>query len=417
MRTLLQTARLALVSLVVAAPFSSTSQGQPLCFGDDNLDQGQCWQPIQANLPPFPGVSLPGLGVCWKDCTPNQKQEVKVEFSAPQMISCGQYTSDVRVWDSVTGAMVLVGKAKLDYTRTWAEVGNNIQYQIWRFVAKVDMKTLTTVGAANCFLPLANYPQNFFYGYVDYAARCTGPLVFESALALWTGCDFLAHKPGLADFPGAALPNLSFAVVAPHTPATSFVPMNLPAPGGPIVNGAVRNVTNPVGLCTVEERVMQGGLNPLITACLCPLTPAFPQQTLSVFNGIGSCPDATGQPSRFNSQAIAFPTLPWPHMVQTSLGCWMGAAGAPMSYPGPECVWVDEGLFRYHDSCTVGETFEVFYGATTAQGFPVISPIPGPATTFHDLADNYSAPLAGPHPLPLFGSIRPTEHVIYVNTP
>ncbi len=38
-------------------------------------------------------------------------------------------------------------------------------------------------------------------------------------------------------------------------------------------------------------------------------------------------------------------------------------------------------------------------------------------THFTDLADNYTAPLSGPFPLPALGSIRPTEHLIYVNEP
>ncbi|MFG0316838.1 MAG: hypothetical protein ACF8XB_06170 [Planctomycetota bacterium JB042] len=404
----------AAATLVAGAALAPRADAQ-LCFGDDNLSNGQCWQPTQANLPQFPGIALPGLGVCWKGCDPNQKEEIKVEFSPPVQTVCSEYVSDVRVTHVPSGVILLIGKAVLNYTRTWGEVGpNNVQYQVWRMVAKADLTHVVTPGTPpTCYAPLAAYPSTFFYGYVDYARRCAAGAGFENSLVLWTGCDFLQHRPGISDFPGVALPDLSMAVVAPHTSANPFVPMNLPAPGGVNVDGAVRNLQNPLApVCTTNERLGQGAIAPVAAGCLCPLSPVPMQQTLSVVSGVGTCPDATGLPSSFASQAIGFPNvLPWFHLIQTSIGTWSTMA----SYPGQEAAWVNEGLFRTHDSCGPADFFEVYYGSTTAKGYPVLHPVA--LSVFTDLADNWTVPLAGPYTFPLVGSIRTTDRVIFMTTP
>lgn len=398
--------------LVVAVTPSSTGQ----CFVDDNLSNAPCWQPVPDQLPQFPGFSLPGLGICWKQCVPNQTEDTIVEFQTPVQLVCGQYSSQVRVRQAATGAPVLAGSAILDYSRTWIEIGpNNVENQVWRFVVKADLTQVSTPGTQpTCYAPLAAYPTNFFYGYVDYVRPCQSLAISDQVVVLWTGCDFLAHKPGISDFPGIALPAMSFAAVAPHTAANPFVPMNLPVPGGPAIDGAIRNVSTPLTpLCFARERTQQASLNPFAAGCLCPLSTVPQQHTLSVFNGVGSCPDATGQSSSWSSLSVAFPILPWPHMVQTSIGTWTSGA----NYPGPEAAWVNEGLFRTRDSCAPSDQFEVFYGATTTKGYPILSPFPVAGQTLTDMADNYTAPVAGPHPLPLLGSIRATDRIIYVTTP
>ena len=87
-----------------------------------------------------------------------------------------------------------------------------------------------------------------------------------------------------------------------------------------------------------------------------------------------------------------------------------------MVYPGLEAAWADEGLFIRQDACT-GDFVELKYGASTDKGWPVLLPIPVIVSKFTDLADNYSAPLSGPYPLPINGHVMPTDHLVYVNEP
>jgi len=411
----------ALATLAALSPAPPAS-GQ--CFGPDGLDVGGCCQPAQAILPQFPPAALPGLGICWDNCTKSAETNLRVQWATPAMPSCAQYTTTVTVIDSA-GTPLLGGPMVLDYTRTWTEVdpATGQQFQVWRFVAKADLSSLLPAGAVPpcpvpaCLPPLGTQPTAFYYGYADYARECTGGAAgFENSLVLFHGCDFLQHKPVLSSRPGVFHPTSSYAIVAPHTAANPFIAANLPAPGGPLIAEAVRKTSLAGALtCVTEERILQGDLAPFITGCLCLLAPLPPQFTLSLFRGFGSCPDAAGIPSNFQSLAFAFPTLPWFHLTTTSIGFW----STPSGYPGEEFVWVDEGLFKYYDSCVSNDFFEVNYGATTDQGWPVIASTPGVPVSqrFKDLADNYSAPVVGAHPVPILGHVMPTDHLIYVNVP
>ena len=120
----------------------------------------------------------------------------------------------------------------------------------------------------------------------------------------------------------------------------------------------------------------------------------------------------TGIPGGWTSLNINFPVLPWFHMVTTSIGFW----GNPNVYPGQEVAWVDEGLFVHQDSC-VGNFVELKYGGSTAKGWTAMLQTGVIASQFTDIADNWSAPLLGPYPFPIYGSVQPTDHLIYVNKP
>ena len=411
------------LSTLTAAVFLSLappSSGQ--CFNPDGLDIGGCCQPAQANLPSFPQAALPGLGICWNNCNPVSQTDLRVDWNAPVNPTCAQYTTTVTVIDGTNGMALLSGPMVLDYTRTWTEVNPNTGnlVQIWRFVAKADLSPLSTTGTPPCpvppcLIPVGPYQTAFYYGYVDYAQECTGTAGFENALVLYHGCDWFQHKPGISSRPGAFHPTMSYAIVAPHSAANPFVPANLPAPGGPLVAEAMRKVSVPGATCVTEEYIGGGDLLPFVVGCMCPPSLAAGQVTLSLYRGFGTCPDSTGVPSLFESLFVAFPTLPWPYLVTTSIGTWTGAG----TYPGPEVAWVDESLMKYRDSCLSKDYFEVFYGATTDQGWTVIptSPIFPPTQRFKDMADNYSAPVVGAHPLPLLGHIMPTDHLIYTNVP
>ena len=419
LRTLLTT--LTAVAFLSLAPTSSAQ-----CVGPDGLSVPGCCQPTQANLPAFPQAFLPGTGICWNNCNATPQTNLRVMWDAPQFVACAQYTTRVTAIDGSTGSPLLSGPMVLDYTRTWNEIDPNTgnQLQVWRFVAKADLSSLVPTGTTppcpvpTCLPPIGPNSSAFYYGYVDYATVCGAPppATFESVLVLYHGCDFLQHKPLISSRPGVFHPTTSYAIVAPSSSASPFVAANLPAPGGPLVAEAMRKTSAPGGSCVTEEFINSGDILPFVVGCMCPPSlGGAAQLTLSLYRGIGTCPDATGVPSSFDALFLAFPTLPWPYLVTNSIGAWTGAS----TYPGQEIAWVDEALMKYRDSCLSTTFYEVFYGATTDGGWTVIPSSPNfpPTKRFKDMADNWSAPVVGFHPLPLLGNIMPTDHLIYTNVP
>ncbi len=400
--------------LLPAAPVVSAQ-----CFGPDNLDLGPCCAATLPNLPVFPGASLPGLGICWGQCTVNNQRTLKVAWTPPAQPFCAEYTTTLTVFDGSSGLPLLGGQLTLDYTRTWDEITTTgTVAQVWRFTAKADLVSLAAPGGPpcpvpNCIAPVGPHPTAFFYGYVDYT-NCTAAGTWENVLVLYHACDRFIHAPGLSDRPGVFHASSSFAIVAPHSALQPFVPVNVVAPGGNVFAEATRSVTTsglPPFACTVEDPVAFGSMTPLGAGCVCTLSISPKQQTLRQFTGQTQCTTTAGTPGAWTSLNINFPTLPWLHMVSTSIGRWTN----PNMYPSTESVWVDEGLFVHQDACT-GSFLEQKYGASTRNGWTVLS-IPGSPTNFTDLVDNYTAPLAGPFPTPIMGSVRPTDHLIYVNEP
>ena len=402
----------------LAATLAPTASGQA-CFGPDNLS-GPCWQPTQANLPSFPAFDLPALGLCWKDCTLAGEELAKIEVGAPVFNLCGQYRAPVTVIDS-TGAPVLVGDMIMDYTRTWDEVAPfaPAPVQVWRFAVKIDFGSSTPSATAPCYVPAEHAAglKSFWYGYVDYAHTCT-PDGFKESLVLFNNCDRFTHKPGFADVPGVFNPDSTRAIVAPHTAVNPFAPVVTLPPAGPAALEAVRNAADPLlgGTCITEERLSAASVQTLGQGCLCPPAAAgnlFAQR----MKGVGTCgvPGAAGG-SSFDTLNL-FPFAPWFNVMTTSLGRWT----SPATYPGDETVSVNEGLFLYTDSCAIATglpatSFDIFYGASTDEGYPVL----GPAGTFVtrkfvDLASNFSADITLPVVFPVLGSVRPTKHLIYLN--
>lgn len=415
--------RLSLVLSVVAlvagliGPAASTASAQ--CLGPDDLDVGPCCAQTIPTLPAFPSAQIPALGICWDTCTVVGQQDLRVQWTPPTQPFCGEYVTQLTVDDPATGTPVLTGTLTLDYTRTWIESTTaGVATQVWRFVAKADLSAIPGVPppacvVPSCIQPIGPHRTAFYYGYVDYSS-CSAAGPWENVLVLYHACDKFVHTAGFSDRPGVFHPTGAYAIVAPHSTLQPFVPANNFAPGGPLVAEATRNVdtsTSP-SLCVIEDRVVSGDIQPLGWGCFCPFSSVPKHQTARVFKGQTVCVNAAGIPGSWTSLNILFPTLPWYHMVTTSIGCW----GNPGVYPGDECAWVDEGLFITRDACT-GDFIEIKYGGTTAKGFTVVPTWSNVTQTFTDLADNYSAPLSGPHPLPIYGSVRPTDHLIYVNVP
>lgn len=395
----------------------SPALAQTICVGPDQLNSGICCQILPANLPAFSNVSMPGLGICYTNCQPGTQNLIKVDWPAPTQIQCSEYVTLLTVTDQNSGQPILSGKLHLAYTRSWDEVdpaGN--PYQVWRFAAKADLSPVPAgiippCPTARCLPPFGTQPTAFYYGYVDYASLC-GTIISQNTCVLYHACDFFIHRPGFSDRPGVFHPNEAYAIVAPHSAAQPFVPQLNPSPNGPMLGDVTREVQNFPGLlCMANDRIAGGQVALLGGACLCPPS-VVPK--LTQFRSIQaqlSCPDPTGVGGSFQSLNLGFPNvLPWFHVMTTNIGCWTNAN----VYPGKECAWVDEGLFIVNEGCT-GGWISVQYGGSTRFGWPIVHPVLFSGMT--DLADNYSAPLFGPYPLPLFGSIQPTDRITAINLP
>jgi hypothetical protein len=408
------------VALTCALTFALSSPPSPAqCFGPDNLDLGPCCAPVFANVPPFPNAALPGMGICWSACAPTATQDLRVDWTTPRNPSCGEYDTLLTVTDAFGGPL-MSGKLNMDYTRTWLETDpSGASVQVWRFTAKADLAFVPGGGLPPCTVPPCITPAGgqgtaFYYGYVDYTA-CAAGAGFENVLVLYHACDRFIHAPGFSDRPGVFHPTRSYGIVAPHSPVQPFLPINQIASGGPLFGEGARDIdssTPPPALCLVEDPVVAGSMSPLGAGCVCTFTTLPKHQTLRKFAGTTACVNAAGIPGGWVSLDILFPTLPWNQLVTSSIGRWT----SPFAYPGQESAWVDEGLFVHQDPCH-GDFIELKYGGSTRDGWTPILPIPVVVTNFTDIADNYTAPLFGPYPTPILGSIRPTDHLIYVNEP
>lgn len=378
------------------------------CFVFDGLG-GNCCTSVSETLPPFPPISLPGTSICWDDCAVTNQTCTTVDLSSPAQLSCAEYESSFSYADCAGNAL-LAGTLHLDYTRSWQEFPvPGEQIQVWRFLVKADLAPQTS--AASCEVPscLGTHPTAFYYGYLDYAFNCV-TATWEHALVLYHGCDRYQHDPAFSSRPGVFHPGRSYAIVAPSTGANPFVPTPLVPTDGSLFFEGMRDA-NPGGPppfeCEANEAMTGGTIANLVSLCGCPLSFNQIQTTLRRMDGTGLCG------SEFRS-INAFPVVPWFEVVTTSIGEWTTGA----TYPGTEAAWVDEGVFLHVEACTATGTVETWvevkYGSTTERGYLATA---GPALgdRFTDLVDNYSALLGTPILPPFFGSVEPSEHLIFVN--
>jgi hypothetical protein len=387
--------------------------------GPDGLS-GPCYASVPPNLPVFPQWTNSGTTACFNACVPAPQEPLRISAAPPNQITCGKYISPVVISDS-TGAAILGGDMHMDYTRTWEEFNpgpGGGQFQVYRFAVKVDLMLQGGAGSA-CSIPscLPATGKAFYYGYMDYAFQA-GVLSPATVLMLFHNCDRFIHNPGLSSAPGVFHPATNYAMVWPSTSANPFVASTSPASVGPMAGEATR-LRSPLGsaACIAEDRLSMGNMNLIGSGCACPLSPFPLQVTARKINGKGFCPDTLGNPGLYASLSLT-PTFPWFHLVGSSIGSWTTAA----SYPGPERVWADEGLFFVRDAVSdvltgqrkFGETY---YGGSTEGGFTVVPSAVNPTITprMTDLASNVSLPLPGPIALPLFGATSLTRSLIYYN--
>ncbi len=470
--------RRAFAFLAMLFATSSLSIAAQCTLDPDGLDGPCCAQNVTLTLPQFPPISLEGLGLCITDCSEPTTDEVTVSVLVDPpstTATCTQYVAPIRVQDDL-GADLLTGSLTMDYSRTWMEETDppvEDQYQVWRFLVKVDLATPLGAGSQSCPVPTCipvapsgqGHEKAFFYGYVDYARLCsTG--AFESVLVLFHNCDLFIHgargKNAISKTPDNPVPfhpDTKYAVVAPRAGFVRFdqtgpppFPWEWTAAGGLLLPTAQYPFPMPGGMRTVP------GTAPVVASGITCQTPTpgaggpctaiarepidntvppiegFPAGGATVLLGklcdclintngrqaavtflLGGAPPCGAQ----NSSFISLDTLqygfgfPWLHNSQVRLGKWVGSA-----YPGNERVYMSEGFIGYGDACQPSGDYasaDFFYGVYTREGFALEGfNEPGATLTFFDAASNYSleTPVGTYVPSEFVGCVSTTNHVI-----
>jgi hypothetical protein len=391
---------LAVLTAILAVPAEAQ-----LCLGPDGLTGPCCSAATITVPPPLPGASLPSAGVCWIGCSPSTSS-IFITCSPPAQIWCGSYQAQLSV-DDASGVSILSGLLELDYSRTWTEFNDDgDELQVWRMLAKTDMRASGTSGACPVPACLATGATAFFYGHIDYAYNCS-TTNWEVAISLFHPGDLFIHNPASSSIPGPYHATRSYALVGPDLPANPFSPTLLPPVTGAVTGGAVRRVAPPGAACAFEEPLTSGNLWTFQQGCACPLNPAPLQYSAQPFWANSSCG------SGFLSLWTPAPHW-WRRMITISLGTWTGS-GPGTPYPGDENLWANEVVFSYTDGCSSTTRIELHYGVMTDQGFAVVPDTQRPYQTMRmiDLASNFTA--AGGLVPPYVGSVVRTTHVVHAN--
>lgn len=356
-------------ALLVAVLASSTWSARPSaqCPVPDQLDGGPCCALAMENIPFFPKVSVDSLDICWRDCGIDSVRLIRAVWTPIKILSstgpdCGVYRSRLDLIDGA-GLVAWTGTMRLQYSRTWLELGPAGPLQVWRFLVNGNLRPATTVGPIPCPLPpcAPAFGSVRYTGYIDYAQSCNAAGGLEVAWMLTHTCDTIDHAPG---FPRAGVfhPGRDYTFVGP---AAGFVPAPVVATEGtPLsvfedvrrLRFPVPGTTGPIQ-CEFEEPFRHSlTVTPL---CLCTVgLPLSPQWVLGSLTGLGGC-----------GTAIATPGLPFlPGFLSMGIGSWT----LPGAYPGLEDLRWNAGGYDYTDPCTGAIRPEVFYGVTTLGGYAPI---------------------------------------------
>ena len=353
--TMFKTITTTLAALTLVA--TATAQ----CPQPDNLDGGPCCSPTQVALPTFPGFKQKSLHVCWLDCDVDGVGNCQVKWSKPRAGSggtCGPMTSFVRTFDPA-GNLTWRGKVRLNYSRTWMEVGNSQQtYQVWRFLVTGDLRPTNAAGSSPCPVPACHsaFGRIKHTGYVDWALDCANN-TWSNAWMLTHACDKIDHDPG---YPrgGSFHPGRSFTFVGP---AAGFAlgPV-FPGEGGGGAAEGVRRIRSStaagaigVPVCEYEEQI-QFSVMPLAQYCACSANGLNQWQESDVFIS-GACGTTiTG------SGGVTLPAL-----LSMGIGRWTN----PNAYPGTELLRYNVSDYTVLDGCSGVTQHEYAFGVTTMDGF------------------------------------------------
>jgi hypothetical protein len=371
MRSRIPAALAILLAFFVCGALAAAQCPQP-----DKLDNGPCCAQAQAFLPGFPKFSQDSLEICWRNCNVDQVIRYRADWkniviAPPSGPPCGERSVVLDLTDTGTGILTWTGTLRLIYSRTWGETDPaGFPIQVWRFLVNGDLRaTLGTVGFP-CPFPIcaaANNGRVRFTGYVDYAGSCAlVPTLYQHAWMLTHACDAIDHRAG---FPRAGVfhPDRTYTFVGP---AAGFVPgpiQPLEGTPGSAFEDIRRRVFPPLGTtgpitCRFEERI-NFALAQINQFCQCGLAGAPPQFLLGNLNLLGLC-----------GSSVTTPGGPFlPGFLSMGIGSWT----LPGIYPGVEQVRWNCANYDTVDGCTGVLTNEVFFGATTINGYPAFQLLSG----------------------------------------
>ena len=349
---------------LVCSFFVLQTFGHAQCPSPDNLDGGPCCTITTPSLPFFKSFIQPALDICWRDCNVDtvipltaRWKNVNTSPVPPSPCLAPMMTLDL----FAPGGIAWTGKLRRQYSRTWIEVDpGGTTYQVWRFLVNGDMTPTALAGPVPCPVPPcapAFGGRVRFTGYLDYAKNCaTG--IFHNAWMISHVCDPIDHNPG---FPRGGMfhPDRSYTFVGP---SAGFVPGPIqPIEGTPgSALEAVRRVNLPPPgatgtTCEYEENISYS-LMPIQQLCLCAaMFPATPQWLIANLMLAGAC-----------GTTITTPGGPFlPGFISMGIGSWT----IPGTYPGVERLRWNAGGYDYGDPCIGTARREVFFGATTIDGW------------------------------------------------
>jgi len=339
------------------------------CPLPDGLDGNPCCTLVSEEVPHFPRVAQPTVGICWKDCALEATQAYTAVWTPLKVLPASGADCGYRLvrFDLVnaTGATTWTGTLRQLYARTWLETTPaGATLQVWRFLVNGDLRSNSVLPLVPCPAPScapAFGNRVHYTGYIDYVQEC-GAAAPSTQIAwmLNHACDRFSHING---FPRAGVfhPERSYSLVGP---STDF----LPSPVGPVevtpmasFEGMRRLRHPPAGssgpiLCEAEETPL-ARFNPLGVGCICFDTPPLftPLYTAEV-TVTGACGT--------NLVASGGPILPG--YISMSIGTWSN----PAVYPGNESLRWSMADYLDSDPCQTVQTRKVFYGVTTFSGFP-----------------------------------------------
>jgi len=418
--SMLHSCRFLFVLPLVAVLLNGRMSAQSDCYLPDNLDGSCC---SAAAFPMVPQFSLPeeipALGLCFDHCAEPQTHNVRIDFGETFYGGCDSFTALMIVLEGAfSPTQLLIGNLTADYSRTWSEFGPGGKILVWRYIVRVDLGVPQALDPTPCIVPACITPGEietdaFFYGYLDFAV-CLDAVPQEEpivVLMLYHNTDYFIHMASVSSNPGVYHPAQSYAIVAHSVPliaqnnfvAASNVVPEATAPNYHPVYGAMRDFGY-MNHCYAPSYILP--LTAILKIISTGCSGGF--KTLREF----STDNTLCNSAAWHSLTYGFPSLPWYHMVSTSIGRWTASS----VYPGNQNVWADEGLFSHQEECG-SKLLEVKYGATTentVNGYEMVEPIEG-LRAFTDLVDNYTAPWLGPYPPILVGFVMSSDHVIYVS--
>lgn len=262
-----------ILSLGLAALFSTAIHAQNCITGDDGLFTGGCCDFVTPNLPAFPDWDSTAQWITIRNCSVEVRARAKFRISEPSFIDCDRVVYRARFEVNFAPGVTYAWDGELfgKYSRTFGHVTTtNRSLQVHRFLLNGDFRLATPsifVNPAQVPPSLPVFGAVHFVGHIDYACDGLGGFDIAASLQHLPGC--IAHG-AFSNRPltgPASHPDRNYYLVAPgdFTPGTS----QGTEPQGRIVGDDLRMTTTPFGLCFSENRLSQAPVETIFRGCPC----------------------------------------------------------------------------------------------------------------------------------------------------